>query len=141
MYDKSLYFIENKMNATTGKREVITNLETLTDLANCLQNNPGVFILKLGAEWCGPCKRIEGLIESCTSQTPPNVQCAIIDVDNAIEIYGFLKKNRVVNGIPAILGYYKGNLHYIPDEVVIGADNNQIITFFRKCYDKAGTMA
>jgi thiol-disulfide isomerase/thioredoxin len=120
-----------------GKREVVTNLEKLTDLVNILQNNPGVFIMKLGAEWCGPCKRIEELVHSCMEQAPSNVQCAIIDVDEAIEIYSFLKKNRVVNGIPAILGYYKGNFNYIPDEVVIGADNNQIIAFFRRCYDKA----
>jgi thiol-disulfide isomerase/thioredoxin len=127
-------------DTTTVKREVITNLEKLTDLVNILQNNPGVFIMKLGAEWCGPCKRIEGLVHSCMEQAPANVQCAIIDVDEAIEIYSFLKKNRVVNGIPSILGYYKGNLNYIPDEVVIGADNNQVITFFRKCYEKAGTI-
>jgi len=127
-------------DTTTVKREVITNLEKLTDLVNILQNNPGVFIMKLGAEWCGPCKRIEGLVHSCMEQAPANVQCAIIDVDEAIEIYSFLKKNRVVNGIPAILGYYKGNLNYIPDEVVIGADNNQVITFFQKCYEKAGTI-
>ncbi len=119
------------------KLEMVTNLEKLTDLQKALQNNPGVFIMKLGAEWCGPCKRIEGLVKACMDQAPANVQCAVIDVDEAIEIYGFLKTKRVVNGIPAILGYYKGNLNYIPDEVVIGSDQNQVIAFFQKCYANA----
>jgi thiol-disulfide isomerase/thioredoxin len=121
----------------TEKREVITNIEKLADMVTCLQNNPGVFIMKLGAEWCGPCKRIEGLVTSCMDQAPSNVQCAIVDVDEAIEVYSFLKKNRVVNGIPAILGYYKGNLIYIPDDVVIGADQNQVIAFFQRCYKES----
>lgn len=118
-----------------NKREVITNLEKLPDLVKCLEENPGVFIMKLGAEWCGPCKRIDGLVKSCMDQAPANVQCAVVDVDEALEIYSFLKKNRVVNGIPALLGYYKGNLNYIPDEVVIGADQNQVVAFFQRCYN------
>ena len=125
------------MNAVQEKREVITSLEKLTDMVQCLQENPGVFIMKLGAEWCGPCKRIEGLVKSCMDQAPEGVQCAIIDVDEALEIYSFLKKNRVVNGIPAILCYKKGNLNYIPDDVVIGSDQNQVVAFFQRCYASA----
>ena len=137
MYDNLLYFTINQMDARkneTDKRDVVTNLEKLSDFSKCLKDNPGVFIMKLGAEWCGPCKRVEGLVKHCIEQAPSNVQCAIVDVDEALEIYSFLKKNRVVNGIPAILGYVKGNLNYIPNEVVIGADQNQIIAFFQRCY-------
>jgi len=126
------------MDATLRqKREVITSMEKLPDLLKSLQNNPGVFIMKLGAEWCGPCKRIEGLVKTCMDQAPENVQCAVIDVDDAIEVYGFLKTKRVANGIPAILGYYQGNLNYIPDDVVIGSDQKQVIAFFKRCYEKA----
>lgn len=122
------------MNAPQEKREVITRLDKLQDLVQCLQNNPGVFIMKLGAEWCGPCKRIEGLVHSCMDQAPEHVQCAVIDVDESFEIYSFMKKNRVVNGIPAILCYRKGNVNYIPDDIVIGSDQNQVISFFQRCY-------
>jgi thiol:disulfide interchange protein len=122
------------MNALQEKREVITRLDKLQDLVQCLQNNPGVFIMKLGAEWCGPCKRIEGLVKSCMDQAPENAQCAVIDVDESFEIYSFMKKHRVVNGIPAILCYRKGNVNYIPDDIVIGSDQNQVISFFQRCY-------
>jgi len=119
------------------KLEVVTRLNNLTEFQNALQNNPGVFIMKLGAEWCGPCKRIEGLVKSCIEQAPANVQCAVIDVDESLDIYSFLKKNRVVNGIPAILAYYQGNMHYVPDDLVIGSDNNQVITFFQRSYKES----
>jgi len=125
------------MNDTPKTREDKMTINTLNDLQSALQQNTGVFIVKLGAEWCGPCKRIEGLVKYCMDQAPENVQCVVIDVDEAIDIYGFLKTKRVVNGIPAILGYYKGNLNYIPDEVVIGADNSQVVAFFKRCYDKS----
>jgi len=122
------------MNSTKEKREVITSLENLSDMVQCLKDNPGVFIMKLGAEWCGPCKRIEALVKSCMDQAPEHAQCAIIDVDEALEVYSFLKKNRVINGIPAILCYRKGNLNYIPDDIVIGSDTNQVVAFFQRCY-------
>lgn len=119
------------------KLEVITRLDNLTEFHNALQNNPGVFIMKLGAEWCGPCKRIEGLVKSCMDQAPANVQCAVIDVDESLDVYSFLKKNRVVNGIPAILAYYQGNMHFVPNDLVIGSDNNQVIAFFQRSYKES----
>ena len=108
---------------------------TLNDFATCLNENQSVFIMKLGAEWCGPCKKIEGLVKSCMDQAPSNVKCVVVDVDESLEIYSFLKKNRVISGIPAILGYYKGNVKHIPDDIVIGADHNQVIAFFQRCYN------
>jgi len=117
--------------------ETYSPLITLQDFAVKLQNNPGVFIVKLGADWCGPCKKIEVLVHSCMSQAPSNVECAIIDVDESLEIYSFLKRNRVINGIPAILAYYAGNAKHIPDYSVIGADQNQIVAFFQRCYKQS----
>jgi thioredoxin-like negative regulator of GroEL len=125
------------MEQPPSQKIIISKLDKLTDMMKCLQENPGIFIMKLGAEWCGPCKRIEGLVKSCMDQAPANVQCAIIDVDDSIEIYSFLKNRRTINGIPAILAYYKGNLNYIPDDMVIGSDQNQVIAFFQRCYKEA----
>jgi thioredoxin-like negative regulator of GroEL len=112
-------------------------LLTLQDFADRLQKNQSVFIVKLGADWCGPCKQIETLVHSCMIQAPSNVECAIVDVDESFEIYSFLKKTRVINGIPAILAYYAGNTKHIPDDVVIGADQNQIVAFFQRCYKQS----
>jgi hypothetical protein len=74
-------------------------------------------------------------------QAPDNVQCAIVNVDEAAELYSFLKNKRMVNGIPAILAYYKGNLNYIPDANVIGADPQQILNLFQICYNDAAKQS
>ena len=116
-----------------NQNSVITQIDNLVQFRDILTSrNPGYFVMKLGAEWCGPCKRIESLVVNCMSQLPNTVQCSIIDVDESFELYAFLKKNRVVNGIPVILAYKQGNTHFVPDKVVIGADESQILAFFNE---------
>jgi thioredoxin 1 len=105
------------------------------DFAKQLQENQGLFIIKFGAEWCGPCKKVDPLIYEYFAQIQsPNVQCAIIDIDESFEIYAFLKSKKMVNGVPVILAYRKGNISYVPDEIVVGADENQIHLFFERCF-------
>lgn len=102
-----------------------------------LQENPGLFIIKFGAEWCGPCKRVDPLIYSYFAKIQGSqIQCAIIDIDESFEIYAFLKSKKMVNGVPVLLAYQKGNVTYIPDEIVVGADETQIHAFFQKCYNR-----
>ena len=102
-----------------------------------LEKNPGLIILKLGATWCGPCKAIEKQVYECIGKMPNNVQSIIIDIDDSFEIYSFLKTKKMVNGIPAILCYEKGNTSYIPTHSVLGSDVQQVNMFFQQCYDKA----
>lgn len=111
---------------------VITSL-SLQDFKNELQINPGALIIKFGAEWCGPCKRIDPLVKDQMTNLPATIKGAIIDIDENLELYAFLKSKRQVNGVPVILCYKKGNLTWVPDLVVVGADNNQINAFFENC--------
>ena len=112
--------------------QILTELNKESFVQN-LQNNPGIFIVKFGAEWCGPCKKIESLVEERMNRLSDKAKCAIIDIDDNFEIYAALKSKRVVNGIPVILGYKKGNLTHIPNEVLVGADPLQVNTFFNRC--------
>jgi len=100
---------------------------------NALKNNKGALIIKFGAEWCGPCKKIESLVSHWMTQLPETIQGFVIDIDDNFEIYAFLKSKRIVNGIPVILCYKKNNNTYIPNEVVVGSDDNQVNIFFNKC--------
>lgn len=116
-----------------ASKTIITQFETRNDFFKLLSNNPGLIIIKLGAEWCGPCKRIAPVLEGFFASSPDNVVCCDIDVDESFDYYAFLKSKRMVNGIPAILCYKKGNLTYIPDDRITGADPVELDGFFRRC--------
>lgn len=122
------------------KQPIITEIKSLPEFADLLKTNPGVFIIKFGADWCGPCKKIEKQVSNFMNQMPDNIACAIIDIDDCFELYAFLKNKKMVASIPTLLAYYKGNLSYIPDDNTVGADVNQLFLFFKRCNDKAITM-
>ena len=111
---------------------VITELSK-EQFGQALLNNPGALVIKFGAEWCGPCKRIEPLVHAWMEQFPPTIQGAIIDIDDNFEVYALLKSKKQINGVPAIMCYKKGNLTVIPDHIVVGADEDQVNGFFNQC--------
>jgi thioredoxin-like negative regulator of GroEL len=117
-------------------KQIISEIPNRETFYHLLSNNPGLIVIKLGAEWCGPCKKIEPFVNHCFSQMTKNVQCCIIDVDDNFQVYSFLKTKKMVNGIPVILCYNQGNLNYIPDDIVTGSDQNQVNAFFIRCFQK-----
>lgn len=119
---------------------VITEIPSLDQFAEQLKSNPGLLILKFGATWCGPCKRIEPLVHTWLENLPENVQFCMIDIDDCFDLYVFLQKKKMINGVPGMLCYYKNNLNYIPNDSVVGADANQINAFFERCIKAANTL-
>jgi len=114
-------------------RTILTEINTLADFKELLENNPGTIVIKFGAEWCGPCKKIEPLVKQWFDhliKTTSHIQPVMIDVDECLDVYAFLKNKKMLNGIPAILAYKKGNTHYVPDSVVIGANVAEVNQFF-----------
>jgi len=103
------------------------------DLYGALLKNNGLLIIKLGAEWCAPCKKIESIVHFHMSNMPANVTCVMVDIDESFDLYSFLKFKKIVNGIPSILVYEKSNTHIFPDEVHIGSDTVKVQMFFEKC--------
>jgi thioredoxin-like negative regulator of GroEL len=90
-------------------------------------------VIKLGAEWCGPCKTIKSAVHGFFASSPPEVVCADIDVDKSFDFYSFLKSKKMVNGIPVLLCYKKGNSTYIPDDMITGSDPQKLHQFFTRC--------
>lgn len=114
-------------------------IETLSEFYNILQNNKRVVVLKFGAEWCSPCKKIEGhvhnwfeRIERDQSDITKDITLIYIDVDESFELYAHLRSKKMIKGIPAILAYNAGNTSFVFDESVSGIDENEIDIFFQK---------
>ena len=100
---------------------------------NILPNNPGLIIMKFGAEWCKPCKICKNQVYGYFNEMPENVSCFDIDVDDSFDLYAFFKSKRMINGIPVILAFKKGNTGYVPDLSVTGANSDSITQFFNDC--------
>ena len=114
-------------------KKVISEIANRESFFTLLQNNPGLIVIKLGAEWCGPCKTIKPAVDGFFASSPSEVICADIDVDKSFDFYSFLKSKKMVNGIPAILVYKKTNNTYIPDDANTGSDPAQLHQFFIRC--------
>ena len=114
-------------------KEIITQFENRQAFLDLLAKNPGLVIVKFGASWCGPCKKIEENLHNFFMSSPSNVICADIDVDESFDLYSCLKSKKMVNGIPVVLCYKKGNVSYIPDDSITGADINLLNQFFMRC--------
>jgi hypothetical protein len=113
---------------------IITELPNLESLRELLENNPGAIIVRFSAKWCKPCQVIGPTFYHLLNYMPNTVLPVVLDVDISTEIYVFMKRNKMLNGIPAFMCYYKGNLSYIPDDICIGADINQLKLLFERCF-------
>ena len=128
----------------TNQRTVITELD-IEDL-KLLQAKmtEHVLIIKFGAEWCGPCKKIAPVYQEFIKKSPSNIIFADIDVDDNLDLYLGLKKHKMIQGIPVFLAFWGGINRlswYIPDDSVIGADEITVAKFFDRCVKKATDLA
>jgi len=96
---------------------------------NILPNNPGVIIIKFTATWCGPCKKIQPLVNNFFNRAPENVICYDIDVDVNSDVFSFFKSKKMVAGIPAILVWERGNTSYVPNSGISGGDPHGVANF------------
>ena len=129
------------MAASSTTRTIISELDVSQLQQLQAQMTKQVLVIKFGAEWCGPCKKIAPNFQDYIAKAPENVIFADIDVDDNIDLYIALKKNKMVNGIPAFLAYYGDNKKrdkwFIPDDSVVGADFKAVAEFFGRCSKKA----
>lgn len=115
------------------QKQIISGIPSRKEFFDLLAVNPGLIVIKLGATWCGPCKKIAPALEGFFATSPDNVLCADLDVDECDDLYAMMKSKKMVNGIPVVLCYKKGNTSYIPDDSVTGADPAKLSAFFHRC--------
>lgn len=112
-------------------KPIIYGINSLREFREILEKNEGKVVIKFGATWCAPCKRIEPVVYDYFDLLPDHIQPYIIDVDESIEVYRALLNKKVITGIPALLCYNAGNTEIYPDILHIGADLNKLEYFFK----------
>ena len=117
----------------SSQKTIITYFQTRNHFIRLLEKNPGLIIIKLGASWCGPCKKIKSVVDAFFASSPENVICCEIDVDESFDLYAYLKSKKMVNGIPIIMCYKKFNTSFIPDDSITGTEPEQLDAFFKRC--------
>ena len=110
-------------------KTIVTEFESRHQFLDFLKSNPGFVVVKLGAEWCGPCKKIHNEVNDFFSRCPENVICCESDVDDSFDLYAFLKSKKMVTGIPVIMVWKQGSVEYIPDYSYVGADKEGLANF------------
>ena len=116
-----------------NEKTVVSYFNSRQDFLNLLAKYRGLVILKLGATWCGPCKKIKPVVDAFYASSPDTVVCCDVDVDESFDLYAFLKSKKMVNGIPVLMCYKKGNTSFIPDDSITGADPVELDKFFKRC--------
>lgn len=134
-----LSLLSKKIKNTLDTKEKTVFLELdLENLVNILENEKDKHvIIKFGAEWCAPCKKIETVLDECFLEMPDNVYCFNLDVDDNIEIFGKLKTKKSVKNIPVILYYdcrKEREKWFVSDKNISDSDPEKIIKFFEEIY-------
>jgi thiol-disulfide isomerase/thioredoxin len=130
--------------SSSAARKLIINLNVAQLQSLQASLNTQVLILKFGADWCGPCKKIAPAYQEFITQAPENIIFGDIDVDENLDLYLALKKKKMVSGIPVFLAFFGGvkrDEWFIPDDSVVGADAVAVAQFFNRCLKKAGDLA
>jgi thiol-disulfide isomerase/thioredoxin len=110
-----------------------------TEFLQVIKDNNKTVVFKFSADWCGPCKKISPDIDLFKESILNNKDIVWfdIDVDNSIEVFGMLKTKRIVNGVPAVLVYFKENNTIYPDEFVLGTTKDDLYDLFSKILGSA----
>ena len=128
--------------------DIISELEQtdLESLIKCIdQDGDKILLLKFSADWCKPCQSVAQLCVDNFGDMPNNVVIANIDIDEALDLYMFLKKKRMLTGIPCILSWHPVEDRdyekwYIPDDSVLSSSKPDHISFFQRAKDKAAAI-
>lgn len=73
---------------------------------NVVMKSPLPAMVEFGAEWCGPCRRMEPILEELAKTWSGRVQVYRVDVDESPEIATQLQ----VMSVPTVMMFVKGEI-------------------------------
>ena len=99
-------------------------------------------ILKFGAAWCGPCQNIKDISKQNFEELQSiGAFCLDVDIDKNLDLYAFLKRKKMIQGIPIIMAYIQGmprddEKWFIADDTIKGGDIKMVQSFYNRCKRK-----
>lgn len=94
-----------------------------TDFLSNLRNNM-VTIIKVSAEWCGPCKRIESYVKELFNLTGDNVQLFYADADENERLSHYWR----IRKLPTFISYVGQD----KTDILESANKEEVFKFFQK---------
>lgn len=109
------------------------------------QRGMNIHIIKFSADWCAPCAKLLSWWRSYLQKCPDNVIMTEVDIDEQLDLYMFMKKKRMLKGVPTIFAWYPQpdrdeDTWYIPEDSVSGIDEKAIVDFFDRAIHKANAL-
>jgi thiol-disulfide isomerase/thioredoxin len=124
----------------------ITSIDELKDIQTSMDRNAQhILLIKFSATWCKPCQSIQHVCKEWFDKLPEHVIVVEIDIDACLDLYMFMKRHRIIKGVPAIVAWYpnesrEANIWYIPEDSVSGSSIHDINLFFERCSQKAKSL-
>ena len=87
-------------------------------------------------------QKVANICEEAFCSLGDNTVKVVIDIDEQLDLYMFLKRKRIITGIPCALAWHSRkdrdyDLWYIPDDSVLSSDQNDTINFFQRQLEKS----
>ena len=102
------------------------------EVFKAVMKNNAVSVVKVGATWCGPCKRIVSDVDKIYLQLSSNIQVYHIDVDECPDIAGHLR----IRKLPTFISFVGEDKM----DILESSNIDEIGQFFKKVLLRARTV-
>jgi len=107
----------------------IKDIETRDDFKKLLKVGT-IIVVKAGADWCGPCKKVAPLVKDLLETMPKSVKMLVVDVDSDADLATFFD----IKQVPTFISYVGKDKM----DVFIGSNEKGVRAFFDKVAAHAG---
>jgi thioredoxin-like negative regulator of GroEL len=101
----------------------IIEIKKRDEFKTYVKNNK-IVIVKIGATWCGPCKRCAPTVFLLFNKMPEKVKMVLVDADSGSDVKNHLK----IKVVPTLMAFINGD----PCEIYQTSNDNEIKNFFNK---------